>query len=82
MFLFVFVSVESLLEHTAAVPEVLPGRTSCCIVGIVPPTIMADSFGDGLFSVFDDEQQTSTSNRKTPAPLTPDIGQVTLFYVK
>ncbi|TMS08196.1 exosome RNA helicase MTR4 [Larimichthys crocea] len=36
---------------------------------------MADAFGDGLFSVFDDEQQTTTS-KKIPASLTPDIGKV------
>ncbi|XP_042365773.1 exosome RNA helicase MTR4 [Plectropomus leopardus] len=35
---------------------------------------MADAFGDGLFSVFDDEQQTTTS-KKTPASLTPEIGK-------
>lgn len=37
--------------------------------------IMADPFEDGLFSVFDDDQQT-TSTKKTPASLTPDIGLV------
>ncbi|XP_041666582.1 exosome RNA helicase MTR4 [Cheilinus undulatus] len=36
---------------------------------------MADAFGDGLFSVFDEEQQT-TSSKKIPASLTPDIGKV------
>ncbi|KAK5851505.1 hypothetical protein PBY51_023052 [Eleginops maclovinus] len=36
---------------------------------------MADAFGDGLFSVFDDEQQTTTS-KKIPASLTPEIGKV------
>ncbi|XP_037608025.1 exosome RNA helicase MTR4 [Sebastes umbrosus] len=36
---------------------------------------MADAFGDGLFSVFDDEQQT-TASKKTPAALTPDTGKV------
>ncbi|XP_049909882.1 exosome RNA helicase MTR4 [Epinephelus moara] len=35
---------------------------------------MADAFGDGLFSVFDDEQQTTTS-KKIPASLTPEIGK-------
>ncbi|XP_031715908.1 exosome RNA helicase MTR4 isoform X2 [Anarrhichthys ocellatus] len=36
---------------------------------------MADAFGDGLFSVFDDEQQT-TASRNIPASLTPAIGKV------
>ncbi|KAK5900351.1 hypothetical protein CgunFtcFv8_025315 [Champsocephalus gunnari] len=36
---------------------------------------MADAFGDGLFSVFDDEQQTTTS-KKIPASLTAEIGKV------
>lgn len=36
---------------------------------------MADPFGDSLFSVFDDEQQ-ATSSKKAPASLTPDIGYV------
>ncbi|XP_060916754.1 exosome RNA helicase MTR4 [Labrus mixtus] len=35
---------------------------------------MADAFGDGLFSVFDEEQQT-TASKKIPASLTPDIGK-------
>ncbi|XP_070845850.1 exosome RNA helicase MTR4 [Chaetodon trifascialis] len=35
---------------------------------------MADPFGDGLFSVFDDEQPTTTS-KKIPASLAPDIGK-------
>lgn len=35
---------------------------------------MADAFGDGLFSVFDEEQQT-TSSKKIPASLAPDIGK-------
>lgn len=39
---------------------------------------MADAFGDGLFSVFDDDQQTTTS-KKIPASLTPDIGYVVVF---
>ncbi|TNN58689.1 Superkiller viralicidic activity 2-like 2 [Liparis tanakae] len=34
---------------------------------------MADAFGDELFSVFDDEQQT-TASKKISACLTPDIG--------
>ncbi|TKS84320.1 hypothetical protein D9C73_018912 [Collichthys lucidus] len=64
------------LDNTAAVTEVLPeAATSCCILGSVPLTNMADAFGDGLFSVFDDEQQTTTS-KKIPASLTPDIGKV------
>lgn len=62
------------MDNAAAVAEVLPeATTSCCIVGSVPLTNMADAFGDGLFSVFDDEQQTTTS-KKIPASLTPDIG--------
>lgn len=36
---------------------------------------MADPFGDSLFSVFDDEQQ-ATSSKKLPASLTPEIGYV------
>ncbi|XP_077944178.1 exosome RNA helicase MTR4 [Gasterosteus aculeatus] len=36
---------------------------------------MADAFGDSLFSVFDDEQQT-TASKKTPASLTPEIEKV------
>uniref|UniRef100_A0A8C3AZ63 Exosome RNA helicase MTR4 n=1 Tax=Cyclopterus lumpus TaxID=8103 RepID=A0A8C3AZ63_CYCLU len=36
---------------------------------------MADAFGDGLFSVFDDEQQTTTS-KKISACLTPEIGSI------
>eukprot|EP00064_Thunnus_orientalis_P003132 superscaffoldBa00000248_g3141 len=35
---------------------------------------MADAFGDGLFSVFDEEQQSATS-KKIPASLTPEIGK-------
>ncbi|XP_037340637.2 exosome RNA helicase MTR4 [Pungitius pungitius] len=35
---------------------------------------MADAFGDGLFSVFDDNQQT-TASKTIPASLTPDIGK-------
>ncbi|KAL6096723.1 mtrex [Pungitius sinensis] len=35
---------------------------------------MADAFGDGLFSVFDDNQET-TASKTTPASLTPDIGK-------
>lgn len=39
----------------------------------VPPAIMADAFGDGLFSVFDDEQQ-STASKKIPTPVPPATG--------
>ncbi|XP_047426042.1 exosome RNA helicase MTR4 [Mugil cephalus] len=35
---------------------------------------MADAFGDGLFSVFDDEQQTSTS-KKTPTSVPTETGK-------
>lgn len=62
-----------ILSHPATVPEVLPGTASWCIVGSVPLTVMADAFGDNLFSVFDDDDQTSTS-KNVPASLTTDIG--------
>ncbi|XP_008289918.1 superkiller viralicidic activity 2-like 2 [Stegastes partitus] len=35
---------------------------------------MADPFGDGLFSVFDDEQQ-ATANKKTPAGVATETGK-------
>ncbi|KAF3701915.1 Superkiller viralicidic activity 2-like 2 [Channa argus] len=35
---------------------------------------MADTFGDGLFSVFDDDQQT-TSSKKIPASVAPETGK-------
>uniref|UniRef100_A0A4W6CC60 Exosome RNA helicase MTR4 n=1 Tax=Lates calcarifer TaxID=8187 RepID=A0A4W6CC60_LATCA len=35
---------------------------------------MADAFGDSLFSVFDDEQQTATS-KKIPASVAPETGK-------
>lgn len=63
----------TILSYPAAVPEVLPGKASCCIVGSVPLTIMADAFGDDLFSVFDDDEQTTTS-KNVPASLTTEIG--------
>lgn len=63
------------MSHPATVPEVIPGTASCCIVGSVPLTVMADAFGDNLFSVFDDDEQTSTS-KNVPASLTTDIGYV------
>ncbi|KAG7241150.1 hypothetical protein INR49_025893 [Caranx melampygus] len=40
----------------------------------VPPAIMADAFGDGLFSVFDDEQQ-STTSKKIHTPVPPPTGK-------
>lgn len=42
---------------------------------------MADPFGDSLFSVFDDEQQ-ATSSKKIPASLTPDIGYVLKVFAE
>uniref|UniRef100_A0A3Q3MIR9 Exosome RNA helicase MTR4 n=1 Tax=Mastacembelus armatus TaxID=205130 RepID=A0A3Q3MIR9_9TELE len=39
---------------------------------------MADAFGDSLFSVFDDEQQTTT-NKKIPTPVAPEIGCFVYF---
>lgn len=44
-------------------------------------TVMADPFGDSLFSVFDDDQQT-TSSKKIPASLTPDIGLVVVCFLQ
>uniref|UniRef100_A0A3Q3II83 Superkiller viralicidic activity 2-like 2 n=1 Tax=Monopterus albus TaxID=43700 RepID=A0A3Q3II83_MONAL len=35
---------------------------------------MADAFGEGLFSVFDDEQQSNTSKSKS-APVAPELGK-------
>lgn len=49
--------------------------------GNVRRAIMADPFGDSLFSVFDDEQQ-ATSSKKIPASLTPDIGYVLKVFAK
>uniref|UniRef100_A0A3B4X5S8 Exosome RNA helicase MTR4 n=1 Tax=Seriola lalandi dorsalis TaxID=1841481 RepID=A0A3B4X5S8_SERLL len=46
---------------------------------------MADAFGDGLFSVFDDEQQTTTS-KKIPTPILQNmlqsccVGNTTFIY--
>lgn len=34
---------------------------------------MADTFGDGLFSVFDDEQQ-NTTNKKVPSSVAAEPG--------
>lgn len=53
--------------------SITPQNLVCCIVGSVSLSIMADAFGDNLFSVFDDDEQTATS-KNVPASLTTDIG--------
>lgn len=43
---------------------------------------MADAFGDGLFSVFDDEQQT-TASKKLPTSVATEFGyNLHLNFVK
>lgn len=63
------------MDHTASVQEVVTSVNLVLYCGNADVKIMADPFGDSLFSVFDDEQQ-ATSSKKAPASLTPDIGYV------
>lgn len=63
------------MDRTATVQEVVTTDSLVLYCGNANVKIMADPFGDSLFSVFDDEQQ-ATSSKKAPASLTPDIGKV------
>lgn len=63
------------MDRTATVQEVVTTDSLVLYCGNANVKIMADPFGDSLFSVFDDEQQ-ATSSKKAPASLTPDIGYV------
>lgn len=70
------------MDLTATVQEVVTAQESLVLYcGNANVKIMADPFGDSLFSVFDDEQQ-ATSSKKAPASLTPDIGYVLKCFLR